>query len=79
VIALIAGLILAAEVILNHAPLELVVLGTALAAAGSVSLRMHKTFRASPINFPVPTGPQPTPIDAGSLCTGYRRGKGTRR
>lgn len=78
-VTLIAGLILAAEAIRNHAPFELVVLGPALAATFAVAWHMHKAFRASPANFPVPTSSPPAPILAESLRAGYRKGKEAKR
>lgn len=79
VVALVAGLILAAEAIRNHAPLELVLLGTALAATATVIRHMHRAFRASPINFPVSTTPQSAPMPSESLHMGYRKGRETKR
>lgn len=78
-IILVATLILAAELVRNHSPAEILVLGIALAVTGTVARHMHKAFRASPVNFPVPTALQSVPIPADALRTGYRKGKETKR
>jgi len=74
-VAGIAALILAAELVRNHSPAEILVLGTTLVVTGTVARHMHKAFRASPANFPVPTAPPPAPIPAETLRTGYRKSK----
>ena len=51
-VTLVAGLILAAEVLRNHAPLELAVLGATLVVVALAAWRLHAAFRASPANFP---------------------------
>ena len=51
-VTLVAGLILAAEVLRNHAPLELAVLGATLVVVALAAWRLHSAFRASPANFP---------------------------
>ena len=53
-VALIAGLILAAEAVRNHAPLELAVLGAILFVVALAAWHLHAAFRASPANFPAP-------------------------
>jgi hypothetical protein len=75
----IAALILAFELVRNHAPAEILVLGTALVVTGTVARHMHKAFRASSTNFPVPTAPPPAPIPAEALRQGYRKSKETQQ
>ena len=60
-IALIAGLILAAEAYRHHAPSELAVLAGMLVVVALVSFYLHAAFRATLANFPVP---QPLPPPA---------------
>jgi hypothetical protein len=79
VVTLIAGLILAAEAVRNHAPLELAILGTGLAVVVLVAWHLHSAFRATPANFPIPKAFSLDPIPADSLRTGYRKSKGARR
>ena len=76
--ALIAGLILAAEAIRNHAPLELAVLGAVLATVILVARHLH-AFRATPANFPGPHPMPPESIPEEALRTGYRKSKGMQR
>src|SRR5215218_1420321 len=52
VVALIAGLILTAETLRNHAPLELAVLGAALVVVALTLWHLHAAFRTTPANFP---------------------------
>lgn len=78
-IALVAALILAIELVRNHAPAEILILGATLAATFEVARHMHKAFRASPANFPVLATSPPAPIPAESLRTGYRKGKEAQR
>lgn len=78
-VVLVAALILAAELVRNHAPAELVVLGAALAATGAVAWHMHKAFRVSPANFPEGPAQAPAPIPTESLRMGYRKGKEAQR
>jgi hypothetical protein len=78
-VALIAGLILAAEALRNHAPLELAVLGATLAVVALVSWHLHSAFRATPANFPYSKASPPVSIRADSLRTGYRKSKEVRR
>lgn len=74
-VTIIAALILTAELVRNHSPAELLVLGAALGATVTVARHMHKAFRASPANFPAATLPRPAPIPAESLRSGYGKGK----
>ena len=78
-VAGIAALILTFELVRNHSPAEILVLGTALVVTGTVARHMHKAFRASPVDFPVPTAPPPAPIPAETLRTGYRKSKETQQ
>jgi hypothetical protein len=78
-VAGIAALILTFELVRNHSPAEILVLGTALVVTGTVARHMHKAFRASPVDFPVPTAPPPAPIPAETLRTGYRKTKETQQ
>jgi hypothetical protein len=78
-VTLVAALILAAELVRNHGPAEIAVLGTALAATATLARHMHKVFRASPDNFPAAAVPSPAPIPAESLRKGYRKDKQARR
>ena len=77
-VALIAGLILSAEALRNHAPLELAILGAGLVVVAMVAWHLHSAFRATPANFPAPRSP-PTAIIEGTPLTGYRKSKETRR
>jgi len=72
-VALIAGLMLAAETARNHAPLELAILGSTFAMVALVAWHLHAAFRVTPANFPAPRAPDLMPAD--SLRTGYRKGK----
>jgi hypothetical protein len=78
-VTLIAGLILAAEAIRNHAPLELTVLGVVLVVVALAAWHLHAAFRATPANFPVLKAPAPDPIPTDSLRTGYRKSKEAQR
>jgi hypothetical protein len=78
-VALIAALILAAEAIRNHAPLELAVLGTSLVVVLLVVWHLHSAFRATPAYFPVPRAMPSSFIPEEDLRTGYRKGKEARR
>jgi hypothetical protein len=75
----VAVLILAAELIRNHNPPELLVLGAALAVTATMARRMHRAFHASPANFPAAVRPSPSERPAESLRSGYRKGRGIRR
>ena len=72
-VALIAGLILAAEAIRHHAPLELVVLGAVLVAGMLVAWHLHAAFRATPANFPVPRIAPSPKIPTNLVQRGYRK------
>jgi hypothetical protein len=78
-VALIAGLILAAEATRNHAPLELAVLGAVLAVVALAAWHLHAAFRATPANFPGPHPMPPKSIPEEALPTGYRKSKGMQR
>ena len=78
-VALIAGLILAAETVRNHASLELVVLGVMLAVVALVAWHLHAAFRATPANFPAPRTVPPSNILTGPVQMGYRKGKSVER
>ena len=64
-VTLVAGLILAAEILRHHAPSDLAVLGVTLVVVALAAWRLHSAFRASPANFPVgfaaPTPERPLP------------------
>jgi hypothetical protein len=77
-VALIAGVILAAEALRNHAPLELAILGVVLVVVALMAWHLHSAFRATPANFPAPLSP-PTAIPEENLHTGYRKSKVRRR
>jgi hypothetical protein len=74
---LIVTLTLTAVLVRNHhPPAEVVlVLGAALAATGTASWRMHKAFRASPVNFSATPVQPPVPIPTKTLRTGYGKDK----
>jgi hypothetical protein len=74
-VALIAGLILAAESTRNHAPLELAVLGAVLAAVMLVAWHLHAAFRAAPANFPTPRAAASSNILTDPVQMGYRKSK----
>ena len=75
-VALIAGLILAAEATRNHAPLELAVLGAILFVVALAAWHLHAAFRATPVNFPVQRAVMSS---AKPPQVGYRKGKGVQR
>jgi len=77
-VVLIAGLILTAEALRNHAPLELAILGATLVMVALMAWHLHSAFRATPANFPAPQTP-PITIPEETLSTGYRKSKETRR
>ncbi len=79
VVALIAGLILAAESLRNHAPLELVLLGAALVVVFLTLWHLHAAFRTTPANFPVFRATPSSPIPREGPRTGYRKSKEVRR
>jgi hypothetical protein len=74
-VALIAGLILAAEAIRNHTPLELAVLGVVLAVVGLAAWHLHAAFRATPANFPAPRAVATSNVPTDPVQMGYRKGK----
>jgi hypothetical protein len=71
-VTLVAGLILAAEILRHHAPSELAVLGVTLVVVALAAWRLHAAFRASPANFPVGVE---APIPERSLPTVYTKSK----
>ncbi len=77
-VALVAGPVLAAEALRNHAPSELAVLGAALLVVALASWHLHSAFRTTPANFPFPK-PVATPIPEKTLRTGYRKSKESSR
>src|SRR5215203_2966767 len=80
-VALIAGLILAAETLRNHDPPELAVLGVALVVVALTLRHLYSSFRTTPANFPVgramPSLPGRRP--PAGYTAGYRKGKELRR
>src|SRR5215211_7935687 len=52
-VTVVAGLILAAEILRHHAPSEAAVLGVTLVVVALAAWRLHAAFRAGPANFPV--------------------------
>jgi hypothetical protein len=79
VVALIAGLILAAEILRNHAPPELAVLGAALAVVALTLWHLHAAFLITPANFPDFQATPSSLIPEENLLTGYRKSKKVRR
>jgi len=78
-VTLVAALILATELVRNHSPAEILVLGTALAATGTVARHMHKALRASPANFPAPPAQPFTPLPPETLRISQKKGKEAQR
>ena len=78
-VAVIAGLILVAEALRNHAPLELAALGAAFVTVALVAWHLHSAFRATPANFPAPRTMPARPIPEKVPRTGYRKSKEARR
>ena len=76
-VVLIAGLILAAETLRNHAPLELAVLAAVFMAVVLTAWHLHAAFRASPASFPIPA--PPLQVHPERARVGYSKGKGTGR
>ena len=74
-VALIAGLILAAESTRNHTPLELTVLGAVLATVMLVAWHLHAAFRVAPANFPTPRAAPSSNTLTDTVQMGYRKGK----
>jgi len=79
VISLIAGLILAAETLRNHAPLDLALLGATLIVVALTLRHLHVAFRRTPANFPVFRATPSSPIPEEDLRAGYRKSKNVRR
>ena len=79
VVALIAGLILAAETLRNHAPPELAILAAALAVVALTLWYLYAAFRTTPANFPVFQSTPSSPIPKEGPRTGYRKRKEIRR
>jgi hypothetical protein len=77
-VALVAGLILAAETLRNHAPLELLVLGAALVVVALAAWHLHSAFRSTPANFPVFQPMPSSTILREDLRTGYKKDKEVR-
>ena len=78
-VTVIAGLILAAEAIRNHAPVELAVLGAVLTVVVLVAWHLHAAFRATLVNFPAPRVAPSSKIPMNPVQTGYRKGKRVER
>jgi len=79
VVALIAGLILTAETLRNHAPPELAVLGAALAVVALTLWHLHAAFRITPANFPDFRATPLSPNSEENPLTGYRKSNKVRR
>jgi hypothetical protein len=79
VVALVAGMILAAETLRNHAPPELAVLGAALVVVALTLWHLHAAFRTTPANFPLIRATSPSSIPREGPRTGYRKRKEVRR
>jgi hypothetical protein len=78
-VALIAGLIVAAEAIRNHASLELAVLGVVLAVVGLAAWHLQAAFRATPDNFPTPRATPASNVPTDPVQMGYKKGKRVER
>ena len=78
-ITLVAALILAAELVRNHGPAEILILGTTLTLTGTVARHLHKAFRASPANFPAAPAQPPSQIPTESLGVNHRENKEAQR
>lgn len=78
-VALIAALILVAEALRNHAPLELVVLGAVFVTVVLAAWHLHSAFRATPANFPASPARPPRSLPETFPATGYRKRKDGRR
>jgi len=78
-VALIAGLILAAEAVRNHATLELAVLGTILFVVALAAWHLHAAFRATPVNFPAPRLAPSSKTQINPVQAGYRKSKRVER
>ena len=73
-VALIAGLILAAEAIRSHTPLELAVLGVVLTIVGLAAWHLHAAFRTTPANFPAPRATPKSNVPTDPVQMGYKKG-----
>ena len=78
-VALIAGLILAAEAVRNHATLELAVLGAILFVVALAAWHLHAAFRATPANFPAPRLAPSSETPMNPVHAGYRKSKRAER
>ena len=78
-VALIAGLILAAEAVRNHATLELAVLGAILFVVALAAWHLHAAFRATPANFPAPRLAPSSETPKNPVHAGYRKSKKVER
>ncbi len=78
-VALIAGLILAAEAVRNHATLELAVLGAILFVVALAAWHLHAAFRATPANFPAPRLAPSSKTQINLVQAGYRKSKRVER
>jgi len=78
-VTLIAGLILAAEAVRNHATLELAVLGAILFVVALAAWHLHAAFRATPANFPAPRLAQSSKTQINPVQAGYRKSKRVER
>jgi disulfide bond formation protein DsbB len=74
-VAVIAGLILAAEAVRNHASLELAVLGMVFAAVMLAAWHLHAAFRATPANFPAPRATPTSNVPTDPVQKGSRKDK----
>jgi len=72
-IVLIAALILTVELFRHHAPAELAILVAALVVVATVTWHLHRAFRTSPANFPIPDRPPPIRARAEPARGGYRK------
>ena len=79
VVALIAGLILVAETLRNHAPPELAVLGVSLVVVALTVRHLYSAFRTTPANFPDLRTASPSPFHGEDRLEGYRKSKEARR
>ena len=79
VIILIAALILAAEILRNHSPLDLALLAPGLATVALTLWHLHAAFRTTPANFPAFGSTPSSPIPEEDPRTGYRKSKEVRR
>ena len=78
-VALVAALILAAETLRNHAPLDLALLGAGLVVVALTLRHLHSAFRATPANFPAPRTSPLSPLPEQGPRTGYSKSKQARR